>query len=263
MFDNKIVLVTGSGNGIGRSIALTFAKEKAIIIIADIDFHSAERTRMEIETNGGKAISIHADVSKKEQVVQLFTEIRKRFGRLDILINNVGLNIRKPMIEFTEDEWDLLIDTNLKSMFLCAQEAGKMMIPQQSGAVVNISSVHALGGISKRIAYSAAKTAVNSFTQTLACEWALDGIRVNCIAPGYIMTEGLTKAFDEKILSPDDMIRRTPQARMGRPEEIADVVVFLCSDRASFVTGSILYVDGGYSAYHAPEIVPSFRNKIN
>jgi 3-oxoacyl-[acyl-carrier protein] reductase len=262
MFTDKIALVTGSGNGIGRATALAFAREGATLVVADIDSKSAEKTKTEIESLGSKAMSIQADVTKKEQVTHLFSEIQKQYGRLDILINNVGGNIRKPMIEFSDEEWDFLFDLNLKSMFLCAREAGKMMIRQQSGAVVNISSVHGLGGISKRIGYSSAKSAVNSFTQTLACEWALDGIRVNAIAPGYILTESLNQAFEDKILSQDDMVRRTPQARLGRPEDIADAAVFLCSDRASFITGSLLYVDGGYSAYHGPEIIPSFHNKV-
>jgi 3-oxoacyl-[acyl-carrier protein] reductase len=262
MFTNKIVLVTGSGNGIGRAIALAFAKEGATLVVADIDVKSAEKTKKEIDILGSKVMSIQVDVTKKAQVTQMFAEIQKQFGRLDVLINNVGGNIRRPMVEFTEQEWDFLIDTNLKSMFLCAQEAGKMMIRQKSGAVVNISSVHGLGGISKRIGYSSAKSAVNSFTQTLACEWALDGIRVNAIAPGYILTESLKQAFEDQILSQDDMVRRTPQARLGRPEDIADAAVFLCSDRASFITGSLLYVDGGYSAYHGPEVIPSFHHSI-
>jgi 3-oxoacyl-[acyl-carrier protein] reductase len=261
-FQNKIVLVTGSGNGIGRSIAMAFAREGASVIVADINESAANKTKNDIEQLGGKASSFKTDVSIKAEVDQLFTAIMEIYGTLDVLVNNVGTTIRKPIVQFTEEEWDYVFDTNIKSMFLCAKEAGKIMLKKQSGAVVNISSIHGLGGISRRLPYATSKAAVDSFTKTLACEWALDGVRVNTIAPGYIMTEGMRMAFDQGVLLEEDMIRRTPQAHLGTPENIADAVLFLSSEKASFITGTVLYVDGGYAAYHGPETVPSFHHNL-
>jgi len=259
-FANQVALVTGSGNGIGRSIAYAFAREGATVIVADIDGRAAQQVCETIRRTGGNAVWYETDVSSAVQVERLFADIVQEFGVLDVLINNVGSTIRKPVVFFTEEEWDFVFDTNVKSMFLCAKQAGQLMLKRGSGVVVNISSVHGLGGISNRLPYSTSKTAVESFTKTLACEWALDGVRVNCVAPGYILTEGLGEAFAAGVLSQDDMVRRTPQARLGKPEDIAEAVLFLSSERATFVTGSILHVDGGYAAYHGPEPVPSFNH---
>lgn len=262
VFQNKVALVTGAGNGIGNAISLALAKEGATIVVADINLPSAERTVSEIVQSGGNAVAYGVDVTSGEQVVRLFQFIVDQFGRLDLLINNVGNTIRKPIVFFTEEEWDYVFDSNVKSMFLCAREAGKIMLKQKSGAVVNISSIHALGGISKRLPYSSSKTAVESFTKTLACEWALDGVRVNAVSPGYILTNAIREAFASGALQEDDMIRRTPQARLGQPHNIADAVVFLCSEKSSYITGAILQVDGGYAAYHGPETVPSFNHEF-
>jgi len=258
----KIAVVTGAGNGIGKATAKLLSANGAAVIIADINLPAAEQVSEEIRASGGQSFAIHADVSQQEHVNKMFDFVTEQFGRLDILVNNVGDTIRKPTIEFTEEEWDRLFAINLKSTFMCSQRAGKLMLKQKSGAVVNISSIHGLGGISKRNPYATAKTAVNSFTRTLACEWAMDGVRVNSIAPGYILTSSLASAIDAGLLNQDDLIRRTPQGRMGSPEDIAEAVLFLVSDRASFITGITLYVDGGYSAYHGPEAVPSFHHHL-
>jgi 3-oxoacyl-[acyl-carrier protein] reductase len=261
-FHGKVVLVTGSGNGIGQAIAMTFAGQGASVIVVDIDGPAADKTKDKIIDLGGKAISFQTDVSKVIEVKSLFASIKEKFATLDILVNNVGLNIRKPMIEFSEQEWDFVFDTNLKSMFLCAQEAGQIMLKRKSGIVVNISSIHGLSGIPRRLPYATSKAAVDSFTKTLACEWAYDGVRVNSIAPGYIVTEGLQSAFDTGVLNEEDMVRRTPQGHLGTPQNIADAVLFLSSEKAAFITGAVLYVDGGYAAYHAPEPIPSFHHKL-
>jgi 3-oxoacyl-[acyl-carrier protein] reductase len=261
-FRDKIVLVTGSGNGIGRSIALAFAREEAKVIIVDIDEEAAVKVGEEVKKLGMIHLVVQADVSNQEDVKRIFLQIIDTFGSLDILINNVGTTIRKPGIEFSEEEWDFVIDTNIKSTFLCSKEAGKIMLKKKSGSVLNISSIHGLGGISRRLPYSAAKSAVDSLTKTLACEWAADGVRMNAIAPGYILTTGLQETFDQGLLNPEDMLRRTPQGRLGTPEEIAEVALFLSSAKASFITGAVLYVDGGYAAYHGPEQFPSMPHNL-
>ncbi len=240
-----------------------FAREGAQVVVADLDSAAAKTVCDGIHRSGGRAVWHQTDVSSADQVEELFAKIREKFGVLDVLINNVGSTIRKPIMDFTEEEWDFVFDTNIKSMFLCAKQAGGLMLKRRSGAVVNISSVHGLGGISKRLPYSTSKSAVESFTKTLACEWALDGVRVNCVSPGYIMTDNIRETFDQGILNLDDMVRRTPQARLGTPEDIAEAVLFLCSDRASFITGTVLQVDGGYAAYHGPEPVPSFHHDLD
>ncbi|MDI4645833.1 SDR family NAD(P)-dependent oxidoreductase [Cohnella hashimotonis] len=259
-FSDRVVLVTGSGNGIGKAIAFAFAKEGASVVISDIDGGAAEAVAREIEAMGGKAMSMRTDVSSVADVDRLFAEIRRTYSRLDVLVNNVGTTIRKPTVSFTEEEWDFIYDTNVKSMFLCARAAGKLLLKQREGAVVNISSILGTGGVSRRLPYASSKAAVDSFTRTLACEWAFDGIRVNAVAPGYIRTDGLNQAFTAGILKEDDMVRRTPQARLGTPQNIADAVLFLCSSKAEYITGTVLYVDGGYSAYQGPELVPSFHH---
>ncbi len=256
-FAGKIAMITGAAGGIGKAASLNLAAEGADLVLIDLNVEGLEELKLQIESIERKVHCFKADVTVKEQAEQVFRESDGLFGRLDILVNNVGANIQKPALELSETEWDYLIDVNLKSMFLYSQLAGKRMIEQKSGVIINISSILGLGGVSRRAAYSCAKTAVNSLTQTLACEWALDGVRVNAIAPGYILTELLQKFFDEGTLNPENMLRRTPQGRLGTPEDIARSISFLASDEAAFITGTLLYVDGGYSAYHGAEPVPS------
>lgn len=256
-FKDQIAMITGAGNGIGKTTAIALAEEGAHIVIIDIDGDAAERTGEAIRAIGREALVIESDVCSMEQARHAFGLAQERFGKLDVLVNNVGMNIQKPFLQLPEHEWDYLIDTNLKSMYIYSKLAGEMMLARKSGVVINLSSILGLGGISRRSAYSAAKAAVNSLTQTLACEWALDGVRVNAVAPGYILTEVLQKFFDQGSLDPVNMIRRTPQGHLGEPQDIADAILYLASPKAKFVTGTVLYVDGGYAAYHGAEPVPS------
>lgn len=257
-FENKTALVTGAGNGIGRATALALAREGANLVIVDMKADDVRKVKKEIEGMGRTCLDFEADVTDNSRTGSIFSAIKDTFGRLDILVNNVGgLKSLVPVVDMPRDDWEFCLRTNLSYMFDYSQHAGKMMLNQKSGVVINVSSILGLGGISRRVGYATAKSAVNSLTQTLASEWALDGIRVNCVAPGYILTEPLQQMFDKGTLNPENMLRRTPQGRFGSPDDIAQAISFLCSDQAAFITGVVLYVDGGYSAYHGPEPVPS------
>lgn len=248
----KVALVTGGGRGMGRAISLALAKEGARVCVNY--FHSqdaAEEVVKRIKENGGamnrlvhggEAISYKADVSKLEEVNRMVEEVNKRFGRIDILINNAGLNIDKYLMIMNEEEWDRVIDVNLKGTFNCSKAVSRVMIAQRSGNIINISSVSAISGTAGQTNYSAAKGGMISFTKSLARELAPFGIRVNALAPGLIDTE-MVKKMPKKML--DQILAMTPLKRMGTPEEVAKVVTFLVSEEAGYITGQVIRIDGG------------------
>jgi 3-oxoacyl-[acyl-carrier protein] reductase len=241
----KIALVTGGGRGIGKAISLALAKEGAKVCVNY--FHSkdaAEDVVKKIKENGGEAISYKADVSKLEEVNGMVEEVNKQFGRVDILINNAGLNIDKYLMIMNEKEWDKVIDVNLKGTFNCSKAVSRVMIGQRSGNIVNISSVSAISGTAGQTNYSAAKGGMISFTKSLARELASFGIRVNALAPGLIETEMVKKMPKEML---DQVLKMTPLKRIGKPEEVAKVVVFLVSEEANYITGQVIRIDGGLS----------------
>lgn len=239
----KVALVTGGGRGIGRAISLALAQEGAKVCVNY--FHSkdaAEEVAKRIKENKGEAISYKADVSKLEEVNRMVEELNKKFGRIDILINNAGLNIDKYLMIMNEEEWDKVIDVNLKGTFNCSKAISRVMIGQRSGNIVNISSVSAISGAAGQTNYSAAKGGMISFTKSLARELAPFGIRVNALAPGLIDTEMVKKMPKEML---DRILKITPLKRMGTPEEVAKVVVFLVSEEACYITGQVIRIDGG------------------
>ena len=239
----KVALVTGGGRGIGRAISLALAQEGARVCVNY--FHSedlAEEVVKRIKEKGGEAISYQADVSEWEEVNGMVEEVKKRLGRIDILVNNAGLNIDRYLMIMNEEEWDRVIDVNLKGTFNCSKVVSRVMIGQRSGNIVNISSVSAISGTAGQTNYSAAKGGVISFTKSLARELAPFGIRVNALAPGLIDTE-MIKKMPKEIL--DQVLKITPLKRMGTPEEVAKVVTFLVSEEAGYITGQVIRVDGG------------------
>ncbi|MCK4648741.1 3-oxoacyl-[acyl-carrier-protein] reductase [bacterium] len=241
----KVTLVTGGGRGIGRAISLALGKEGARVCINYL--HSkdaAEEVVKRIKENKGEAIGYKADVSKLEEVNRMVEEVNKKFGRIDILINNAGLNIDKYLMIMNEEEWDKVIDVNLKGTFNCSKAVSRVMIGQKSGNIVNISSVSAIAGTAGQTNYSAAKGGMISFTKSLARELAPFGIRVNALAPGLIDTE-MVKKMPEEML--DRILKITPLKRVGTPEEVAKVVIFLVSEEADYITGQVIRVDGGLS----------------
>ncbi len=239
----KAALVTGASRGIGRAIALALAKKGYVVAVNYGGSQAAaEGVKAEIEAAGGRAIVIQGDVSKAEDVDKVFAEIKKEFGRLDVLVNNAGITRDSLMLRLKEENWDAVIDTDLKSGFLTMKAAAPIMMKQKKGAIVNIASVVGIMGNIGQINYSAAKAGVIGMTKTAARELAARGVRVNAVAPGFIATS-MTDVIPEKIK--EGMIHSIPLGRMGLAEDVANAVCFLASDEASYITGQVLKVDGG------------------
>lgn len=247
---NKVALVTGGRRGMGKADALALARQGAKVIITDIDLEACLPVAEEITSNGGEAVCYKMDVSNREEVESVFDKVIEQFGRLDILVNNAGIFVPKMAMDITEEEWDRLIDINLKGQFLCAQRAAKEMAKNKWGRIINIASVasgQAGFGVAGGAHYTASKGGVTGLTEALAVEFAPHGITVNVIGPGAIDTPMIDDAsFSKEAM--DAMLANIPLKRMGTPEEIAAAVVFLASEEASYVTGAVLFVDGGWLA---------------
>ena len=247
---NKIALVTGGRRGMGRTHALALAGQGAKVVITDIDANECASVIEEIKSKDGKAICFKMDVSNKTEVEQVFDKVIKQFGRLDILVNNAGIYFSKPALELTEEDWNKMLDINLKGQFLCAQRAAKEMTKNKWGRIINISSVASgqIGiGIAGGAPYTASKGGIIAMSETLAIEWAPLGINVNVIAPGAIDTP-MVQAAQMPKEAMNAILQRIPLKRMGRPEEVSAMVVFLASEEASYITGATFYVDGGWLA---------------
>ena len=245
---DKVALITGARQGMGKSHALVLAGQGAKVIVTNRTIEGCQEVVDEIVSKGGEAVCFGMDVTNKAEVDQVFDEVIKKYGRLDILVNNAGIYVPKSALEMTEEEWDKTIDVNLRGQFLCAQRAAKEMAKNKWGRIINISSV-ASGGVGIGFAgaahYSASKGGIIGMTETLATEWAELGINVNAIAPGAIDTPMVREPGKE--LGKEIMLR-VPLKRIGKPEEVSAVVVFLASEEASYITGATFYVDGGWLA---------------
>ena len=248
-FKDKIAIVTGSSVGIGKAIALTYAKQGAIVVTNSRKLERAEATASEIRATGNQALAIEADLTKSTDIDNLIDTTIEKFGRIDILVNNAGIAMISPTEDLSEHDWDRAIDIDLKATFLCSQKAAKRaMIPQRSGVIINISSILAKTALPMRAAYCSSKAGVIALTQVMGSEWAKYNIRVVAIGPGYILTELVQQSIDEGTFSAETLIDRTPMKRFGKLEEIANLAVFLASDDAGYITGEIIYVDGGMTA---------------
>ncbi|HEY4506661.1 MAG TPA: SDR family NAD(P)-dependent oxidoreductase [Candidatus Paceibacterota bacterium] len=245
---DKVALITGARQGMGKSHALVLAGQGAKVIVTNRTIEGCQEVVDEIVSKGGEAVCFGMDVTNKAEVDQVFDEVIKKYGRLDILVNNAGIYVPKSALEMTEEDWDKTMDVNLKGQFLCAQRAAKEMAKNKWGRIINISSV-ASGGVGIGFAgaahYSASKGGIIGMTETLATEWAELGINVNAIAPGAIDTPMVREPGKE--LGKEIMLR-VPLKRIGKPEEVSAVVVFLASEEASYITGATFYVDGGWLA---------------
>ncbi|BAF61075.1 MAG: glucose 1-dehydrogenase [Pelotomaculum sp.] len=244
----KVALVTGGGRGIGRAIAVALAGCGARVAVASRTLKEIEETRQIIAEKGGECLAIPADVTRVEAIYELVEKAYSWHNRLDILVNCAGINIAKFAVDVTEEDWDRVLDTNLKGTFFCCQAAGKKMIAGGGGRIINISSQMAHVGYYKRAAYCSSKGGVAQLTKVLAVEWAPHNVNVNCVAPTFLETPLTAPMFEDKDFY-NDVIRRIPLGKIGKPEDVVGAVIYLASDAANMVTGSSILVDGGWVAW--------------
>jgi len=245
--DGRVALVTGASRGLGKAMALALAGAGADVALAGRETATLEPVAEEIRSGTGRrAYYLPLDVSRLETLSAAVEAILGHYGQIDILVNNAGTNVRKESVEFSPEDWDRVMDTNLKGAFFLTQEVGKHMISRRSGKVLNISSMTAFLGLPTVPAYTASKAAIQQLTRLLAVEWAEHNIQVNAIAPGWIHTE-MTSALQDTPRY-QWVLNRTPAGRFGEPDELAGAAVFLCSPAADFITGQTLAVDGGILA---------------
>ena len=241
-------VVTGAASGIGQSVSRTFAAAGARVVAADIDPDGAGAVAAEIEAAGGEAIAVALDVTDRASVEAMATEADRAFGRIDFLVNSAGVTKRFPAVDFPEQEWDRIVDINLKGSFLCAQAIGRRMIPRASGRIVNIASIAGVAGYANTVAYQSSKGGVVQMTRALAAEWGRHNITVNAVAPGVVMTpmQEVLRAQDPARF--DGFLSKMAIGRPSTPEDIAAAVYYFCTPHAALVTGHLLPVDGGYLA---------------
>ncbi len=243
MLDNKIAIVTGGSRGIGREVALTLAKQGADIVVNYTSNSTAADEVVQLVTElGRKAIAVKADVSKSDDVANLIKETEEKLGKIDILINNAGITRDGLLIRMKENDWDDVLDINLKGVFLTTKLIGKKMLKQRSGRIVNLTSVVGLMGNAGQANYAASKAGVIGFTKSVAKEFASRGITVNAVAPGFIKSDMTEKLSDEVKATYNNAI---PLGRMGEASDVANLVSFLVSDLSNYITGQTIQVDGG------------------
>ncbi|XOQ26723.1 MAG: 3-oxoacyl-[acyl-carrier-protein] reductase [Mitsuokella multacida] len=243
LLDGKAALVTGASRGIGRAIALRLASEGAKVAINFAgNQKAAEEVKSEIEANGGEAILVQANVADPAAVEAMFAKVVEAFGTVDILVNNAGITRDGLLMRMKDEDFEAVIDTNLKGVFYCTKAAAKLMMKKRSGRIVNMSSVVGLIGNAGQTNYAASKAGVIGFSKSAAKELAARGITVNMVAPGFIDTD-MTAVLPDKVK--EAMVKEIPLRRMGRPEDVANAVLFLVSDCSSYITGQVINVDGG------------------
>lgn len=240
----RTALVTGASKGLGEAIARGLAEAGANVVLAARSKPAIDRLAKEIEAAGGAALAVETDVTDEASVDAMVEAALARFGQVDALVNNAGVGLTKALVDMTLADWNRVIETNLTGVFLCTRAASRPMLARGYGRIVNIASIDGTVGVSEVSAYCASKAGVLNLTKALALEWARKGICVNAIAPGYFRTEMTEGALDDPVVGPL-MLKRIPLRRVGRPEEIVPLAVYLASPLAEFVTGSAFVIDGG------------------
>lgn len=241
--ENRVALVTGASRGIGRAIALRLAESGAAV---GVNFNTNEAAALEVVERirgaGGQAVALQADVRSQEAVQAMVAKLVEAYGKIDILVNNAGIVRDMLLLRMSEEDWDAVLNTNLKSAFICTKAVVRYMMKQRWGRIINISSISGVIGNPGQANYSAAKAGLIAFTKTIAREFASRGITSNAIAPGFILTD-ITSELSEQLKS--ELIKQIPVERFGKAEEVAELVAFLASDRAAYITGQAIHVDGG------------------
>jgi 3-oxoacyl-[acyl-carrier protein] reductase len=238
----QIALITGGARGIGRAIAECLAKKGADLVVADISYESAANTAGELAAAGIRTLALKLDVSKSDEVSKAFEAVMKEFGRVDIVVNNAGITKDGLLLRMKDEDWDAVININLKGVFLCSKEAVKVMVKQKSGRIINIASVVAFMGNPGQANYSASKAGIIGLTKTIAREYASRGITVNAVAPGFIAT-AMTDALAENVKQ--EMLKSIPVGKFGSVEDVAQAVAFFASPGSSYITGQVIHVNGG------------------
>ncbi|MFD9634741.1 SDR family NAD(P)-dependent oxidoreductase [Streptomyces violascens] len=248
MFKDSVVVVTGAASGIGKQTAIEFARQSARVVVADIDERLGTAVVDDLKGEGLDALFVKADLTSEADCENLVTAAVDTFGRLDVLVNNAGIEISTPLHEMSELEWDKLVDTNLKSMFLCSKHALRNMIGPAKGVIVNVCSVSGLVAWPGIAAYNATKGGVMMLTKSLAVDYAQYNIRANCVCPSIIDTPMTDTSTGHDTSIKEEKAKLNPIGRLGTPEDVANAILFLASDKSSFITGAALTVDGGYTA---------------
>ncbi|WP_299597359.1 2-dehydro-3-deoxy-D-gluconate 5-dehydrogenase KduD [uncultured Microbulbifer sp.] len=245
--EGKVAMVTGASRGLGKAMALALGRAGARVVVVGSTSASAENAQQELSAEGIDTIALGCDQSQPEQINALFQEVESRFGRLDVLINNAGTIRRAPAVDYSDDDWNAVMDTNINGVFRMCRAAGAMMLKQGSGKIINIASLLSFSGGITVPAYAASKGAVSQLTKALANEWAANNIQVNAIAPGYFATDNTAnlRADAERNAA---ISARIPAGRWGNPEDLAGAAVFLASPAADYMNGHIMLVDGGWMA---------------
>lgn len=242
-----VVVITGASRGIGRGLASILAQAGAIVVATARRTEDVTELVEDIRAAGGEALAIQLDVRSVADIRRAFDEIENAYGRIDVLINNAGVGANHDAVDLTEDDWDDMLDVNLKGLFFCSQAAGIRMLAQKFGRIINMSSQAGLVGIERHAAYSASKGGVNLLTKVLALEWGPSGVTVNAIAPTFIYTPGTAERLDQPEFH-DSVVSRIPVGHVGTIEDVATAILYLASPAASLVNGTILTVDGGWTA---------------